>query len=78
MLDRKNDTVCQTNIDSVSQILKEKDIPVRACALGGTQRRMVRLDVETGTVMYSEGDGKGKLLWQPQDTASVKQPLKDG
>ena len=78
VLDRENDTVCQTNIDSVSQILKEKDIPVRACALGGTQRRMVRLDVETGTVMYSEGDGKGKLLWQPQDTATVKQPLKDG
>ncbi len=64
VLDKENDSICQANIDSVSQILKEKDIPVMACALGGTKRRTVRLDIEAGTVTYSEGDGKEKLLWK--------------
>jgi chemotaxis protein CheD len=72
VLDRENDSVCQVNIDSVSQILKEKDIPVMVCALGGTKRKTVRLDVETGTVMYSEGNGSEKLLWQPSEATAIE------
>ena len=62
VLQKENDTICKRNIESVTELLKEKDIPVTASVLGGTQRKMVRLDVETGTVMYSEGNGKERLL----------------
>ncbi len=62
ILQKDDDSICEANIESVTELLKEKDIPVMASALGGTKRRTVRLDVETGTVTYSEGDGKEKLL----------------
>ena len=39
-------------------------IPVRATALGGTERKAVSLDVGIGSIFYTEGDGKEKLLWK--------------
>ncbi|MBL7154676.1 MAG: chemotaxis protein CheD [Phycisphaerae bacterium] len=65
VLKREDDTICQANIDSVTSILKEKAIPVRAAALGGTTRRTVSMDVENGCVSLAEGDEKEKTLWQP-------------
>ncbi len=57
VLDRADDTICKDNIESTLQILKEKGLKLRAQALGGTERRSVSLDVESGTVSYSEGNG---------------------
>ncbi len=61
---KDDDGICGSNIESVIKLLKEKNIPVMASALGGTKRRTVRFDVETGTVMYSEGDSKEMFLWR--------------
>ena len=72
VLQRDDDTICERNIESVMQFLKKKNIPIKACAVGGTERRTVRFDVETGTVTYSEGDSKEKLLWQPALKPAVK------
>ena len=64
ILNREDDTICQANIESATQILKEKNIPVRAQAVGGTVRRSVSLDVERGIVSYTEGDIGKTTLWR--------------
>ncbi len=49
--------VCKNIIESVTGILKEKCIRIKAQSLGGTERRSVSLDVDTGMVRYPGGDG---------------------
>jgi chemotaxis protein CheD len=73
-LRKKDDTICQSNIQSVTAILAGKNIPVRASILGGYERKSVFLDVQTGRISYSQGDGSVRLLWQPPDEAGVCQP----
>jgi chemotaxis protein CheD len=64
VLHKKNDTICDANIESVTGILKEKNISVKVSVLGGTKRKSVFLDVEDGRVFYIKGDEKKKTLWQ--------------
>ena len=64
VLKKKDDTVCKNNIESITQLLKEKNIPVRAAALGGTERKSISLDVESGSAYYTEGDREEKILWK--------------
>lgn len=64
VLNREDDTICQANIESATQSLKEKNIPVRAQVVGGTVRRSVSLDVERGIIFYTEGNGSEKELWR--------------
>jgi len=76
VLQKEDDTICDDNIKSVTMILEEKSIPVGASVLGGYKRKSVLLDIETGSISYTEGDDQEKLLWQPQDTVAVKISLK--
>ena len=62
VLEKEDDTICESNIESVSSILKEKNIPVRASALGGYKRKGVFLDGKTGSVFFTEGNNKKKVL----------------
>ena len=64
VLEKQDDTICKDNIESTTELLEKKHIPVRAAALGGTERKGVSLDVESGSIFYAEGDGKEKLLWK--------------
>ncbi len=64
VLKKQDDTICKDNIESTTELLEKKHIPVRAAALGGTERKGVSLDVESGSIFYTEGDGKEKLLWK--------------
>ena len=64
VLQKENDTICDSNIESVASILKEKNIPVTVSAIGGTKRKSVFLDVGNGILSYTEGDEKEKTLWQ--------------
>jgi chemotaxis protein CheD len=66
ILDRKDDTICDANIESALKLLGEKGLKVRAQAVGGTVRRSVSLNVERGIVSYTEGNGCEKLLWKSQ------------
>jgi chemotaxis protein CheD len=66
VLKREDDTICRSNIDSTTQLLIKRQIPVRSTVLGGTERKGVFLDVESGTVSYTEGDGKEQALWKPE------------
>ena len=65
VLKKKDDIICKANIDSATQFLKQKNIPVRAAVLGGTKRKGIFLDIEKGSIAYTEGDGKEKVLWKP-------------
>jgi chemotaxis protein CheD len=64
VLQRQNDTICNNNIRSTIGLLKEKHIAIAARVLGGTKRKSISLDVESGSVYYTEGDKKEKLLWK--------------
>jgi len=63
VLKKEDDAICVNNIKSVTAILAEKNIPVRARSIGGTIRRSASLDVELGIVSCTEGDGRKKQLW---------------
>ena len=64
VLERENDTICQDNITSIVELLDEKQIKIRAKAVGGIDRRSVSLNVENGSLYYTEGNAKEKLLWK--------------
>ena len=64
VLKKQYDTICKDNIESTTELLGKKHIPVRAAALGGTERKGVSLDVGIGSIYYTEGDSKEKLLWK--------------
>lgn len=64
VLEKQNDTICKSNIDSTIELLKEKHIAIATQVLGGTERKGVSLDVESSSIFYTEGDKKEKLLWE--------------
>lgn len=66
VLEKADDTICEKNIASVTAILKKKNIGMRKTMLGGTKRKSLFMDVESGKVYYSEGGGAEKLLWEPE------------
>jgi chemotaxis protein CheD len=65
VLQKEDDMICAANIESTLRVLKERKIPIRATDLGGTERKAVFLDVESGSISYRKGDGQEKLLWKP-------------
>lgn len=57
------ETICKHNIKSVTQILTEKKIPIRASNLGGYERKSALLDITTGRLSCTQGDGLPAVLW---------------
>jgi chemotaxis protein CheD len=64
VLNRSNDEICKSNIKSVNEILAETKVRIMACSLGGTLRRSVTLDIETGKLYLSVGDEEEKIFLQ--------------
>ena len=64
VMNRKDDTIARNNIAAVNELLKKSNIRIKAKSVGGTKRRSVSLNVETGCVNYTVGDGREKLLYQ--------------
>ena len=65
VLKRKDDTICEANINSTTQLLSNKSIPIRAKALGGLERKSVFIDIKTGVISYTQGNDDKTLLWEP-------------
>ena len=65
VLQKEDDTICAANMRSTTRLLEERSIPIRATVLGGTERKSILLDVESGNVSYRRGDGRERLLWGP-------------
>lgn len=69
------ETICKHNIESVTQTLTEKNIPIRACNLGGYERKSAILDITTGRLSCTQGDGPPVLLWSfMENSGEVKSP----
>jgi chemotaxis protein CheD len=66
VLRHERDTICRDNILSVTEILQDKSIPIRASVLGGNERKSAFLDAATGRVSFSEGSGTVRVLWPPE------------
>ena len=64
VLKREDDTICQDNIASVVELLDEKQVKIREKTVGGTVRKRVSLNVENGSIYYTEGNADEKLLWE--------------
>ena len=62
VLKKEDDTIAGDNIVSVEEFLKKRKIKIRAKSIGGTERRSITLDVETGCGHYTVGDRAEKLL----------------
>ena len=77
VLKRNDDTIWKDNIDSVMELLKEKNIKIRAKALGGEERRSVSFDIERGIVSYREGDGEEKVLTSKVIGNNIKPQIKE-
>ena len=72
VLMRSRDTICQDNISSVTDYLNRFGLLVRGFALGGIQRRVAHLDVETGHVSYTEGNLPLRTLYHSCRQHSVE------
>ena len=66
ILNREDDTICNANIESTLELLAKKGLKVTAQAVGGTVRRSVSLDVESGKMFYTEGHGNENMLWESE------------
>jgi len=55
----------KNNIYSVSEVLKNKGIDIKAEAVGGSKRRTLTLDVFSGITYFSEGESGDKILNKP-------------
>jgi chemotaxis protein CheD len=64
VLNRADDTICDSNIRSVTQAVRRQGLLILARSLGGTRRRRVRIDVGAGSVWCAEGDDAERLLWR--------------
>ncbi|MHC4476729.1 MAG: chemotaxis protein CheD [Planctomycetota bacterium] len=69
VLKKKGDTICRENISSTTQVLGQEQIPIRGSVLGGTERKGIFMDVESGKVTCTEGDGPERLLWKAAERA---------
>ena len=64
VLHRDDDSICRDNIESVTRFIKEKKINVVSKVLGGFERKSAILDVQRGTISYTEGNSGEKQLWK--------------
>ena len=76
VLKKANDTICHSNIHSITDYLKHKDMPVHAAVLGGDQRRMACLYVHEGRMTYTQGGSREKTLWQCTEKQKRNETLK--
>lgn len=65
ILKRDDDTLCEANVRSVTQLLEQRRIRLTASEVGGTERRSISLDVGSGRISYTVRDSGPKLLWEP-------------
>ena len=63
VLKKENDTIAQNNIDGVLNLLKKQNFRIKAKSVGGTERRSASLNIKTGKLDYTVGDGAEMILW---------------
>ncbi|MFH0925426.1 MAG: chemotaxis protein CheD [bacterium] len=64
VLKKKENTIADNNISSVTEYLDKMKINITAKILGGTSRRSALFYIEEERISYTEGNSREKLLWQ--------------
>jgi len=64
VLKRENDTIGKDNMNSVENLLREKQLEIKAKSVGGFERRTVLFDIGKGCIYYTVGDSKQIILWE--------------
>lgn len=77
VLKKKDDSICRDNITSVHNILSRKNLSIKATALGGYNRRSVRMDVSSGEVYFTENGSKEMLLWPAKPDEQILKGYKN-
>ena len=72
VLNKNDDTICDSNIASINEFLSQRRIPVHAAALGGYRRRTACLYIHEGRVTFTQAEAREKTLWQHSD-----KPIRD-
>lgn len=62
VLKKKSDVIWRENSDSVINILKKRNLKIKAKSIGGTERRSLYLHTKKGVVYCSIGDKNMKKL----------------
>ena len=75
ILRKENEIVAQKLIDYLIEKFREKKLNIKKSSLGGYERRTATLDLYTGIVYYTVGDGLGKVLWQFSDKEYLEEVL---
>ncbi len=71
VLKHPDDSICRLVTASVRNVVAEKGLVVVAESLGGTERRMVRLDSRLGFFYCAVGDSTEKLLWAADSSPTI-------
>lgn len=71
VLRKADDTICESNIRSVTGILAAEGLTLRAARLGGFERKSVFIEPATGRVWYTEGEGPKTLLWAAETNETI-------
>jgi chemotaxis protein CheD len=78
VLHRRDDTICDSNIASVTKIIGECGISISAQSLGGIRRRRVMVDVFTSTIYCSVGSSPENVLWCAKNRDSLSSLVPSG
>ncbi len=63
VLKRRDDTICEMNINSTFEILRRNNISINAHSLGGEKRRRVSFNIAKGLVLCRVGNDQETVLW---------------
>lgn len=58
VLKKKDDTICEANINSAIEVLTKRKLNIGKKILGGESRRAVKIDVSINKIFYSEAGGE--------------------
>ena len=64
VLRKENDNIAMQVVNSVLDILEKKKLNIIASSLGGYERRTVYLNLNSGIVSFTVGDGVENKLYQ--------------
>jgi chemotaxis protein CheD len=62
VLKRDNDSIGMDNLSSIMKLLCTEKIEIKAKSIGGFERRTVLFDIGNGSISYTVGDSKQKIL----------------
>lgn len=64
VLQKQNDTIAKENVNSVINTIRKMNLTLCASSLGGYERRSISINIQTGMVCCTIGNGPIQPLWK--------------